>query len=154
MEKELVWVDKSIVEKLDIVQDICRIKGEDIEKLLEKIKNDDNCFIENIDDSLIEIKCHAKRIRDEYKNCVDEEIEKSDKLWEDCDNKISESRSKVKDVTNMFYTLESEIDSLHRKLDNLELYKLDSAINLLERYNHLSENDKDKIEMLLKVDNK
>lgn len=152
MEKELVWVDKNLVGKLDILQDICRIKETDINNLIERMKDDDEIFIQNIDDSLIELKCHAKRIREEYKKCVDEQIEKADKLWELCNNRIDESIPKIEKVKNLVSNLENKINELNNKIENIPLYRIANAIDTLERYENLSQEDKDRIELLIKND--
>ena len=149
MEKELVYVDKNLVGKLDILQDICRIKGEDIDKIIERLKGDDNDFLANIDDSLIEIKCHAKRVRDEYKKCVDEEIEKSNTLWEECDNKLNDSRTKIKKVTDLFYNCKEQINSLSEAINSIPFYKLNTAIDVFNKFNDMTDSEKEMIKILL-----
>ena len=37
MDKELVWLDKKIVAKMDVLQDVIRLRGEEIEKVITKL---------------------------------------------------------------------------------------------------------------------
>lgn len=151
-EKELVWIDKELKPKWEVLQDILRLNGKGLDEVIESLKKDDDTLIECLEDNFISIKHHAIKVRDEYKKCVDEQIDKTYKLWEECDNKIAESRTKIKSIESSFSDVNRLIDSMHRKLNDLPLRELDRAMDTIERFNNMSQKDKESIELLLKLD--
>ena len=149
--RELVWIDSSLLPKWDLLQDILRLNGKGLEEIIESLKKDDETLLECLEDNFISIKHHAIKVRDEYKKCVDEQIDKTYKLWEECDDKITESRTKIKSIESSFSDVNRLIDSMNRKLSDLPLRELDRAMDTIERFNNMSQKDKDAIELLLKL---
>lgn len=152
MGKELIWVDAELVPKIEIIQDILKLKGEDISKAIDKLADDTNVLTtDNIDTSLLEIKLHAAKVRDTYKELVDKEIEETGKLWEECDNRIYESRTKLKQVENSFRELSSSIKACGDNLDLWKMKQFSEAMDLIDRFNRYSEEEKVLLSGLLKA---
>lgn len=152
MAKELIWVEAELVPKIEIIQDILKLKGEDISKAIDKLANDTSCITtDSIDTSLLEIKLHAAKVRDTYKELVDKEIEETGKLWEDCDGRIYESRTKIKQVENSFRELSSIINLCADNLDRWDMNKFSDAMDLIDRFNRYSDEEKDLLKGLMKA---
>lgn len=152
MAKELIWVEAELVPKIEIIQDILKLKGEDISKAIDELANDTSCITtDSIDTSLLEIKLHAAKVRDTYKELVDKEIEETGKLWEDCDTRIYESRTKIKQVENSFRELSNSIKSCADNLDRWDMDKFSQAMDLIDRYKGYSNKEKELLKELLKA---
>lgn len=151
MDKELVWLDKNIAAKMDVLQDVIRLRGEEIEKVIKELTDETKLITtDNIDTTLLEMKLHAQKVRDTYKQTVDEELEKTETLWDECDNKIYESRTKISQVTDLFKNLNSEVGTLYSNMNNLPIYKIEELMKLLDKFNSYSDKDKELLKILLK----
>lgn len=155
MGKSLVWLDDEIAGKIEILQDIVRLRGGEIDKVIQELADDTkNLTTDDLDTLLLEMKLHARRVRDTYKQAVDEEIESTSQLWEECDKKINNSRTRITNVQNLFRELNDEIDKLNSGISGMDLYKLERAMDLLDKFKSYSDVDKKKIEMLLHYNEK
>ena len=96
------------------------------------------------------MKLHAQKVRDTYKQTVDEELEKTNTLWEECDEKIYASRTKIAKVTTSFIDLNREVEKLRINLNDLPLYQIERIMELLDKYNSYSDKDKELLRILLK----
>lgn len=150
--RELVWIDSELLPKWDLLQDILRLNGKGLEDVLESLKQDDLVIEENLEENLIGIKHHAKKVRDVYKECVDEQIEKTEKLWEECDGKINQARSNLNPIKNMIRDIDEDMRKLHTTMDNLPIRQLEKSLDVLERFNNMCDMDKKKIKMLFDLD--
>lgn len=149
-EKDLVWVKKELIPQLEFIEDILKLKKDDIQKEIDKLVDSTQTLTtDNIDTSLLELKLHAQKVRDEYKKTVDDELEKTDKLWEDCDEKLYNSKTKISDVKDSFYSLRQEINTITEKLNDLPLYKLEQFMDLLDRFNGYSDEQKELLKIML-----
>ena len=148
--KDLVWVKKELIPQLEFIEDILKLKKDDIQKEIDKLVDSTQTLTtDNIDTSLLELKLHAQKVRDEYKKTVDDELEKTDKLWEDCDEKLYNSKTKISDVKDSFYSLRQEINAITEKLNDLPLYKLEQFMDLLDRFNGYSDEQKELLKIML-----
>ena len=152
MGKELIWVESELAPKIEIIQDIFKLKGEDISKAIDKLAEDTNVLTtDNIDTSLLEIKLHAAKVRDTYKELVDKEIEETGKLWEECDTRIYESRTKIKEVKDNFTSLAESIKSCSLNLDKWEMNRFSEAMDLIDRFNRYSDEEKALLKGLMRT---
>lgn len=148
--KDLVWIDKRLVPQMEFIEDVLKLKKDDIQKEIDKLVDSTQTLTtDNIDTSLLELKLHAQKVRNEYKKTVDEELEKTDKLWEECDEKLCNSKTSVKDIKDSFYSLEQEIDTLTKRLNDLPIYKLEQFMDLLDRFNGYSDEQKELLKIML-----
>jgi uncharacterized coiled-coil DUF342 family protein len=148
--KDLVWVKKELIPQLEFIEDILKLKKDDIQKEIDKLVDSTQTLTtDNIDTSLLELKLHAQKVRDEYKKTVDDELEKTDKLWEDCDEKLYNSKTKISGVKDSFYSLRQEINTITKKLNDLPLYKLEQFMDLLDRFNGYSDEQKELLKIML-----
>jgi uncharacterized coiled-coil DUF342 family protein len=148
--KDLVWVDKRLVPQIEFIEDVLKLKKDDIQKEIDKLVDSTQTLTtDNIDTSLLELKLHAQKVRNEYKKTVDEELEKTDKLWEECDKNLYNSKTNIKDIKDSFYSLEQEIDTLTKRLKDLPIYKLEQFMDLLDRFNGYSDEQRELLKIML-----
>lgn len=148
--KDLVWIDKRLVPQIEFIEDVLKLKKDDIQKEIDKLVDSTQTLTtDNIDTSLLELKLHAQKVRNEYKKTVDEELEKTDKLWEECDEKLYNSKTNIKDIKDSFYSLEQEIDTLTKRLNDLPIYKLEQFMDLLDRFNGYSDEQRELLKIML-----
>lgn len=151
MEKELVWLDKEIASKMEILQDVIRLRGEEIDKVITRLTDETKLLTTDcIDTTLLEMKLHAQKVRDTYKQTVDEELEKTNVLWDECDEKIYESRTKISKVTASFANLNAEVSKLRTSMNDLPLYQIDHLIEVIDKFNSYTDKDKELLRILLK----
>ena len=148
--KDLVWVDKRLVPQIEFIEDVLKLKKDDIQKEIDKLVDSTQALTtDNIDTSLLELKLHAQKVRNEYKKTVDEELEKTDKLWEECDKNLYNSKTNIKDIKDSFYSLEQEINTLTNRLNDLPIYKLEQFMDLLDRFNGYSDEQRELLKIML-----
>jgi len=148
--KDLVWIDKRLVPQIEFIEDVLKLKKDDIQKEIDKLVDSTQTLTtDNIDTSLLELKLHAQKVRNEYKKTVDEELEKTDKLWEECDKNLYNSKTNIKDIKDSFYSLEKEIDTLTNRLNDLPIYKLEQFMDLLDRFNGYSDEQRELLKIML-----
>ena len=149
-EREYVWIPKKLLPKWEFVKDVLKLKGEDIQKAIDELSGETTCLTtDNLDTTLLEMKLHAQKVREMYKSCVDEELKKTNKLWEECDDKVSESRTNIRAIKTSFDEVLYDLNKVEEKLNDLPLYKLRETMDLLDRFKAYSDEDKKKIAMLL-----
>ena len=85
-----IHIDDKIEPYLDILIDCIKLNGEDIEKQVKRITEETDTMGECLEDNFLAFKLHSKKVRDEYEKAVNEELEKSETVWEKCDNLIHE----------------------------------------------------------------
>ena len=152
--KDLVWIDKRLVPQMEFIEDVLKLKKDDIQKEIDKLVDSTQTLTtDNIDTSLLELKLHAQKVRDEYKKTVDEELDKTDELWEECDKKLCNSKTNIKGIKDSFYSLEQEINTLTKRLNDLPIYKLEQFMDLLDRFNGYSDEQKELLKIMLCKEN-
>lgn len=150
IEKEYVYVDKRIVPHLEILQDILKLRCDDIDKIVKGIINDTEALDENLEDNFLQFKLHAKKVRECYKAAVDEQLEKSEKLWTECDELISKSKPTVEKVSSAVRELETTISKCNKILNELPIYKVEQTLNLIEKFKNMSNEEKTLLSKLFK----
>ena len=152
-EREYVWIPKKLIPRWEFIKDILKLRGEDIQNAINKLSDETTCLTtDNLDTTLLEMKLHAQKVRDQYKQCVDEELEKTNELWEACEEKVYDSRTKIKQIKSSFDEVISDINQIDKKLNDLPLYKLRETMDLLDRFKSYTDEDKQKIAMLLGIE--
>ena len=151
-EREYVWIPKQLLPTWEFVKDILKLKGDDIQKEIDRLSDETTCLTtDNLDTTLLEMKLHAQKVRDQYKQCVDEELEKTNELWELCEEKVYDSRTKIKQIKSSFDEAISDIYQIEKRLNDLPLYRLRETMDLLDRFKSYTDEDKQKIKMLLDI---
>lgn len=143
-------IDDKVVPYLEILLDCIKLRGEDIETQIKRITSDTDLMGECLEENFLAFKLHSKKVRGEYDKAVTEELEKSEKLWEKCDNLIHESRPKIEKIKNEMNSLLGVIKKIDEELDSVSIYKAARMIELIEKFNAMSGEDKKLIAKILK----
>lgn len=143
-----VHIDDEIEPYLDILIDCVKLRGSDIEKQIKRITSDTDLMGECLEENFLNFKLHSKKVRDEYEKAVSEEISKTEKVWEKCDELIANSKPSIAKATNQLLNLKKSINEIDKALDIISVYKAEKVIELIDKVNSMSEKDK---EILLKI---
>lgn len=146
-----VHIDDKIEPYLDILIDCIKLNGADIEAQIKRITDETELMGDCLEDNFLAFKLHSKKVRDEYEKAVNEEVEKSEKVWEKCDNLIRESRPKVEKAKNEMNGLLNEIEKINKALDSVSIYKAEKLIELIEKFNNMPADEKQLFAKLLEV---
>ena len=147
-DKELIWVKKEIAEEYkslesdikmaDMINDIIRRKKVDI-------SND----IENLDDDLIRFKGFCLNYASKFKEAYNEQTENIEKIWEDCNEPISNIVSKTSHIKKEISGISGDIRNISASINDLDTYKLDRIIGIIEKYNSMTDDDKEIFKLIL-----
>lgn len=148
-----IHIDDKIEPYLDILIDCIKLNGEDIEKQIKRITEDTDLMGENLEENFLSFKLHSKKVRDEYEKAVNEEIEKSEKVWDKCANLIDNSKPRIVSIQNEMKGLLDEIEKIDKRLNNLPVYKAEKLIELIEKFNNMPAKEKELFAKLLEVSN-
>ena len=146
-----IHIDDKIEPYLDILIDCIKLNGEDIEKQVKRITEETDTMGECLEDNFLAFKLHSKKVRDEYEKAVNEELEKSETVWEKCDSLIHESRPRIEKAKNEMNDLLSEINKVNKALDSISVYKAEKLIELIEKFNNMPAVEKELFAKLLEV---
>ena len=91
-------IDDELVPHLEILIDCIKLRGKDIEKQAQNIIGDTELMDQCLEDTFLQFKLHSKKVRDEYKKAVNEEIARSEAVWEKCNELIQDSRPTIENV--------------------------------------------------------
>lgn len=144
-------IDDKIEPYLDILIDCIKLNGADIEAQIKRITSDTDTMGQCLEDNFLAFKLHSKKVRDEYEKAVSEELEKTEKVWEKCDELIHDSKPSIEKAVNSIASLRKEIDNINSALDKISVYKAEKLIELVEKYNSMSDEDKEIMSKLLEI---
>lgn len=145
------YIDDRIEPYLDILIDCVKLRGSDIEAQIKRITDDTDTMCKCLEDNFLSFKLHSKKVRDEYEKAVAEELQKSEKVWERCDELILESKPKIEHVKNDMQSLLDMVISIDKALDNVSVYKAEKLIDLIEKFNNMPSVEKELFTKLLEV---
>lgn len=136
----------------DLIIDCIKIKGEDIQEVINRITEDTKLMEECLDDKFLGFKLHAKKVRDEYEKAVDEAIEKTQIVWDRCEDKVSQSRPILDKTNKEVEKLLNEVNLINQSLEDVSFYKIERLMELVEKFNQMSESDKAVLAKLVNMD--
>lgn len=145
-------IDDKVAPYLEILLDCIKLHSDDIDAQIKRITSDTDLMGYCLEDNFLAFKLHSKKVRDEYEKAVTEELEKSEKVWEKCDNLIHESRPKIEKIKNEMNGLLSVIMEVDESLDNVSVYKAERMIELIEKFNNMPADEKQLFAKLLEVE--
>ena len=146
------YVPDKYMPYFDLIMDCIKLKGENIQELIDKITKDTALMEECLDDKFLAFKLHSKKVRDEYENAVNEAIEKTENIWDKCEEKIKESQPTI-DKTNQEITkLLKTVNQFNERLENVSFYKIEKLLERVEKFNNMSDSDKAVLTKLVNMD--
>jgi len=148
-QKELIWVPKAMketIEKMDSDQEKLKL----VDEYIKNRKLDITYSIESLDDDLLMFKAFSLKYKTELQKVYEEQGDKLEKLFEDCGDIQSKMHQKIKETKDKLEPIISNIKSINETLDKVNTYKIEKVIDLIEKFNRMSEDDKRLFEMLIK----
>lgn len=147
--KELIWVSKEIketIEKMETDQEKLKL----VDKMINDRKLDITFAIEALDDDLLRFKAFSLKYKTELQKVYEEQGDKLEKLFEDCGDIQSKMYVKIEETKNKLDPITSKIKSINETLEKVNTYKIERVIELIEKFNRMSEEDKRLFEILIK----
>ena len=150
MGNKMVWIDESLAAKLEIVNDVAKLKTDgDLDKVIKMLTDDTNTMAECLDENALRFKLHAQQTRDNYEKVVKEEVDKTYELWEKCEDLRADVRNKIDTFIPVFKSVNSELDKLNQSMANINTYRIEKLIELVYKFKEMSEEDKNMLAKLL-----
>ncbi|MBU5331753.1 hypothetical protein KQI61_06050 [Anaerocolumna aminovalerica] len=150
MGQKMIWIDESLAAKLEIVNDVAKLKTDgDLDKVIKMLTDDTNNMSECLDENALRFKLHAQQTRDNYEKVVKEEVDKTYELWEKCEDLRDDARKKIDTFIPVFKSISSELDKLKQSMTDINLYKIEKLIELVYTFKQMSEEDKNMMAKLL-----
>lgn len=145
------YIDDKIEPYLEILIDCIKLNGEEIEKQIKRITEDTDIMGQCLEENFLAFKLHSKKVRDEYEKAVTEEILKAEKLWEKCEDLIEKSKPKIEKIQNEMHGLLNEIEKVDSALSKVSICRAEELIKLIEKFNQMSDIDKQLLQKLLEI---
>lgn len=144
-------ISDELAERLELVNDICKIHNDDITKLIETMAKEPNYMMETLEENVLKLKLFSKDIAKKYKEAVSEETNALGEIWDSCEEKREAAYNKAKEVNEVLYQTADTINSIKKSLDGFNVYGAEHVLNLLERFNSMSDKDRSLFEKLFEV---
>ena len=146
-DRELLWVPKKLKEdweKAFSEEEQIKIFYKAIEDKKFDIKNE----IESLDEQVLIFKGIGLKYKNEFEKVYSEQAQQIEKIWMDfnCGDKIYKQAKKIKDD---LAPISECISSINSTLNNLSIYKIQDLINLIEKFNSMSDKDKELLKLLI-----
>ena len=146
------YVPDKYMPYFDLIMDCIKLKGENIQELIDKITKDTALMEECLDDKILAFKLHSKKVRDEYEKAVNEAIEKTENIWDKCEEKIKESQPTINKTNREITELLKTVNHLNECLGNVSFYKIEKLLELVEKFNKMSDSDRAVLTKLINMD--
>lgn len=144
-------IDDELVPHLEILIDCIKLRGKDIEKQVQNIIGDTELMDQCLEDTFLQFKLHSKKVRDEYKKAVNEEIARSEAVWEKCNELIQDSRPTIENVKKDVKGLLDMLEEVEESFDCVPIYKAEKLLELIEKFNKMPAEEKQMLSKLLEV---
>lgn len=149
MGRTLIWIDDNLAKKLEIIDDVVKLTDNDIKDIIKGLKDNISVLDETIDEDVVSFRYHAQKVRDSYKKVVDEEIDKTNELWEQLDVLRSETRNKLDKTRELTKSIKEDIVEIQKGINNCNLYGVDHFLELVVQVNNMSEANRELLCKLL-----
>lgn len=146
--KELLWVEKSLIQKLKLLDQVEEIKEEDIKGIIKNFNDDIEIIKEDVNSSVLDLRAKAQSVRETYESVVKEEIEANTKLWEDLDEKRCESVKKINSARDSINSIQDDVDRLKKSISSIDFYGIDRVIECIEKINNMRPEDRELLSKL------
>lgn len=146
-----VYIKDEYEPYLDILIDCIKLNGKNIEEQIKRITDDTDITAQCLEDNFLNFKLHSKKVRDEYEKAVNEEIDKSEKVWRRCNELIKESQPTIEQVKKNIQGLLNLLDEVDNSLDILPIYKAEKLIELIDKFNRMPSEEKELFSKILEI---
>ena len=152
MEKELVWVSKEMKEALEKAE-----SQEEQEKIffkaIEDRKLDIKTQIENLEDDVLMFKAVGLRYKTELEKIYVGQSEQLEKLWKDF-NAGDRIYKQAKQIEKDLQPVVNTIDLINKRLSDISTWKIENMIDLINKFNNMSDSTKEMLKILIESEKK
>lgn len=149
-DKELIWVTKDQAEFFKSLEDDFK-KADFIQSLIEKTKKQMQNDIENLDEELLEFKSFVIRYSRAFKEAYDAQAINVEKLWEVSTEPVDNIRKQLNLIKSDIKETSKQVEELTSAIGNINTYKIERMIELLNQFKSMSSSDKDIMKVLFET---
>lgn len=151
-EQKLIWVDKDLAEQYEKLNSDIE-KSKFVNQLIKDRKLDITGDIENLNDDLLRFKAFALNYKTEFEKVYWDQNEKMEKFFNENGYIFDKISSKTMQLKEEVSKIGNQIKQLNDQLQELNTYKIERLIELVTKYNNMSDEDKRIFEIVLKSQN-
>lgn len=146
-EKDLIWVSKDLKEaweKAESEEEQKKIFFRAIEDRKLDIKNQIEC----LEDEVLLFKGLGIRYKTELEKIYNEQSQQLEKIWEEF-NAGDRIYKKAKKIQNDLQPIVATINLINSSLSSISTYKIESLIEVIDKFNRMTEEDKTLLKVLI-----
>lgn len=146
--KELLWVEKSLIQKLKLLDGVEEIKEKDIKDLIKNFNEDVEIIKEDVNSSILDFRAKAQSVREAYETVVKQEINANNELWESLDEKRYESVKKINSARDSIKSVQDDVNRLKKSIYDIDFYGIDRLMECIEKINDMRLEDRELLSKL------
>lgn len=146
-----LWVTPKTAERIKAYSNDKKAYENALMEYIKDVKDSLRSDIEGADEDIIQFKAKMITARDAFKAAKDEQLEATYELWEKYDAEISKVGNFVAAAKQVIIPLKNEVESLNNAVSGLNFSRLESCLNLIDRINNMSQQDREILEKLLEL---
>lgn len=133
-EKELVWLPKSLAERIKGFTDNSEYEAA-IVKYIEESKADFKINIESIEEDVLQYKAFMIKAKNAFREAKEEQLNASYELWDKFDGDLSKVRDYVSRVRKEIEPLKKDIEQLNSEISKISKWEIEGLLKLLQEIN-------------------
>jgi chromosome segregation ATPase len=146
-EKELVWLPKSIAEKLKQLENSDNF----IQDYLDSSKRDIRANFETFDDEILGYRASMVKAKLEFQKAADEAIAANYKVWQDFEEKKKSLSAQVESCVAEIKPLTEEFNRLNAEIQKIKTWDIERFVEMLSKLkSHLYGEERNILEFLVK----
>lgn len=153
MHKDLIWVDKEFAEKYKSIEsdeEKSLLFQDYLSKAKEEYKAEFKSQLENIEEDLAIHIGLLLKVKQAFEKAKDEQLKASYDLWEKFEKELPNIQEKVKKIEDTVIPLEEKLKVISGSIAKINTWEVERLIDVLARFNSLSDKSKDMMEFLVK----
>ncbi|RLC30414.1 hypothetical protein DRH13_04380 [Candidatus Woesebacteria bacterium] len=123
--------------------------NEYMEKVSDKSKEDFKVNLECLEESAAVYVGLMVQVRQKFEKAKNEQLETSYALWEEWDNERPNVEKKIKAITDSMIPLKNSIDEINKGIDGINLHRLEKILELVDKFNGMSDSSKEVMKFLI-----
>jgi prefoldin subunit 5 len=145
-EKELVWLPKSVVEKIKQLENSDNF----IQEYLDQSKRDIRANFETFDDEVLGYRASMIKAKSEFQKAADEAIKANYAVWQDFEENKKSLRSQVESCVAELRPLTEEVDRLSKEIAKVKTWDIERFVDMIEKLkSHLYGEERNILEFLI-----
>jgi peptidoglycan hydrolase CwlO-like protein len=144
--KELIWLPKSIVEKIKQLENSDNF----IQEYLDQSKRDIRANFETFDDEVLGYRASMVKAKSEFQKAADEAIAANYKVWQDFEEKKKSLKAQVEACVSEIKPLTEEMNRLNAEIQKIKHWDIERFLEMIEKLKgHLYGEERNILEFLI-----